>query len=110
LSLIQEVLEDERRQRRLNELQAQLASIQDPFEEIQQEVDKTAFILVYHADRLYRQSNKTDSAVQAYNQVIKLFPQTQWAEVARQRLSEIKNKKTDKTSLEGEQIWKPQSA
>ena len=96
LNLVQQVLESERRQRRLNELEATLASIPDPIEETQRQVDKTAFILVYQADRLYRQSNQTDSAVQTYNRVIKLFPQTQWAEVARQRLSEIETKKLNK--------------
>jgi tetratricopeptide (TPR) repeat protein len=93
LGLIQEVLEEERRQRRLDELQAQLASIPDPLEEVQNQVDKTAFILVYQADRLYRELNQTDSAVENYNRVIKLFPENRWAKVARQRLSEIKNKK-----------------
>ncbi len=96
LNLVQQVLESERRQRRLNELEATLASIPDPIEETQRQVDKTAFILVYQADRLYRQSNQTDSAVQTYNRVIRLFPQTQWAEVARQRLSEIETKKLNK--------------
>ena len=47
LSLIREVLDEERKQRRLNELQAQLASYSDPLQEIQKQVDKTAFILVY---------------------------------------------------------------
>jgi len=97
LSLIQEVLEEERRQSRLDELQAQLASIPDPLEEIQNQVDKTAFILVYQADRLYRELNQTDSAVENYNRVITLFPENRWAKVARQRLSEIqKQKKTIK--------------
>lgn len=93
LSLIQEVLEDERRQSRLDELQAQLASIPDPLEEIRNQVDKTAFILVYQADRLYNELNQTDSAVENYNRVIKLFPENRWAKVARQRLSEIENRK-----------------
>jgi TolA-binding protein len=93
LGLIQEVLEDERRQSRLDELQAQLASIPDPLEEVQNQVDKTAFILVYQADRLYRELNQTDSAVENYNRVIKLFPENRWAKVARERLSEIENKK-----------------
>jgi tetratricopeptide (TPR) repeat protein len=93
LSLIQEVLDEERRQSRLDELQAQLASIPDPLEEVQKQVDKTAFVLVYQADRMYRELNQTDSAVENYNRVIKLFPENQWAKVARQRLSEISNKK-----------------
>jgi len=110
LSLVQQVLEEERQTQRLNELQATLASIPDPIEETQRQVDKTAFILVYQADRLYRLLNNTDSAVQAYNQVIKLFPQTQWAEVARQRLAEIENKKLNKPDCKGDKIWKLQNA
>ena len=110
LNLIQEVLEDERRQRRLDELEAQLASIPDPLEELQKQVDKTAFILVYQADRMYRELNQTDSAVEAYNRVIELFPQNRWAKVARQRLAEIENRKFNKTNSEGDSIWKPQNA
>ncbi len=93
LSLIHEVLDEERRQSRLDELQAQLASIPDPIEEIRKQVDKTAFILVYEADRLYNELNQTDSAVENYNRVIKLFPENRWAKVARERLSEIENRK-----------------
>ena len=93
LNLIQEVLSDEQRQQRLDELEAQLASIPDPLEEIQKQVDKTAFILVYQADRMYRELNRTDSAVETYNRVIELFPKNRWAQVARQRLSEIEKQK-----------------
>jgi len=89
LNLIQDVLEKEQNQHSLDELEAQLASIPDPLEEIQKEVDKTAFILVYQADRLYRELSRTDSAVETYNRVIKLFPKNRWAQVARQRLLEI---------------------
>lgn len=110
LSLIHEVLEDDRKERRLNELHAELASIPDPLEQIAREVDKTAFTLVYHADQLYYELNQTDSAVEAYNQVIVLFPNNRWAEVARQRLTDIKEKKPDKPSSEGDSKWKQQSA
>jgi len=96
LGLIQEVLDEERRQSRLDELQAQLASIPDPLEEVQNQVDKTAFILVYQADRLYNELNQTDSAVENYNRVIELFPENRWAKVARQRLKEIENKNPTK--------------
>lgn len=108
LKLIHEVLENERRQRRLDELEAQFASIPDPLEEMQKQADKTAFILVYQADRMYRELNLTDSAVQTYNRVIQLYPQNRWAEVASQRLSEIENRKINKTFnktiLEGDLI------
>ena len=91
LNLIREVLDEDRKQRRLQELQAQLASYSDPLEEIQKQVDKTAFILVYQANRIYSDLDQKEAAIQAYNRVIELFPQSRWAEVARQRISEIKN-------------------
>lgn len=109
VKLIEEVLENEQKQRRLNELQAQIINTPDPLEEVQQQVDKAAFILVYHADRLCQELNQTDSAIRTYNRVIEFFPKNRWAEVARQRLLEIKNKKRDKTSSEGDLLWKPQN-
>jgi hypothetical protein len=60
-------------------------------EEMQKQVDKAAFTLVYQADRLYRELNQTGSAVEAYNRVIRLFPENRWAKVAKQRLAEIEN-------------------
>lgn len=93
LNLIHEVLEDERRQHQIEVLKAQLISIPDPLEEVQGQIDETAFILVYQADRLYRELNQTHSAVEAYNRVIKLFPENRWAQVSRQRLSEIEKQK-----------------
>jgi len=110
MNLIQEVLEQERRQQRLDELEAELASIPDPLEELQKQVDKTAFMLVYQADRLYLELNQTDSAVESYNRVIRLFPENQWAQVARERLEEIENKKSNKTEFKGDLKWKPQNA
>ena len=95
LNFIREVLEEERKQRRLDELQAQLASIPDPLEEIQKQVDKTAFILVYQANRMYRELDQKDAAIQAYNRVIEFFPQSRWAEEAQQRISEIQNEQTN---------------
>ncbi|MHC4807604.1 MAG: hypothetical protein ACYTBX_15280, partial [Planctomycetota bacterium] len=98
LKLPQEVVENGRRQQRLDELEAQLASIPDPIEEIQKQVDKTAFILVYQADRMYRELDLKASAIQTYKRVIQLFGQTKRAEVARNRLAEIKNNQNKKDS------------
>lgn len=92
LNLIHEILESERSQSRLDKLEAELASIPDPLEEIRKQVDKTAFILVYQADRLCRELNDTESAVETYKRVIKLFPRSQWATVARERLLEIEGR------------------
>jgi tetratricopeptide (TPR) repeat protein len=108
LNLIQEVIVAEQKQRSLVELEAQLASIPDPLEEIQKQVDKTARILVYQADRLYRELNRTESAVETYNRVIELFPNNRWAQEARQRLMEIQSRQFNKKDSKGEFKWKPQ--
>ena len=107
INLIQEMLVAEQKQYSLNELEAQLASIPDPLDEIQKQVDKTASILVFQADRLYR-VNRTDSAIETYNRVIELFPKTTQAQKARQRLLEIESRKFNKIDSKGELKWKPQ--
>jgi tetratricopeptide (TPR) repeat protein len=110
LKLVHEVLAQERQQRQLDALEAELASIPDPTEEIERQVDKTAFVLVYEADKLYRELNQTESAVEAYEQVIRLFPQNQWANVARDRLAEIKKLRINKSKTEGDSKCGSQSA
>ncbi|MCU0918296.1 MAG: hypothetical protein MUC88_27585 [Planctomycetes bacterium] len=97
LKLVQEVLEKDRRDRRLAALEAQLASIPDPVKEIDRQVDKTAFILLYQADKLYKELNQTESAVRAYQEIIQLFPTNQWANVARERLSQIEQRRFNKS-------------
>ena len=89
LKLIRQMVENEQRQRRLDQLQAELTSIPDPLEEVQKQVETTAFIMVYQADRMYRELNQRDSAIRAYQRAIELFPQTESAEAARQRLKQI---------------------
>ncbi len=109
LRLVHEVLAQERQQQRLAALEAELASIPDPTEEMERQTDKTAFVLVYEADKLYRELNQTESAVEAYEQVIRLFPQNQWANVARERLAEIKKLRINKSKTEGDSKCASQS-
>jgi len=96
LKLVQEVVESERRQRRLDLLKAELASIPDPLEEIQKKIDDTACTLVYHASRMHTELDRKDSAVRTYNSVIELFPQSHWADVAWRKLSEMQNEPAEK--------------
>ena len=110
LKLIGEVLEEDRKQRRLGALHAQLESIPDPREEIRKQVDKTAFNLVYQADRLYYELNQTHSAVEAYKKVITLFPENQWADVARERLADIQKSKLQNPNSKGDLKCKLQKA
>jgi len=96
LKLVQDVLEKDRQERHLASLEAELASIPDPVKEVERQVDKTAFILVYQADKLYQELNQTESAVRAYREVIQLFPTNRWADVARERLSQIEQRRINK--------------
>jgi len=102
LRLVREVLERDRQDRRLAALEAELASIPDPMREIDAQVDKTAFLRIYQADRLYKELNQTESAVEAYKEVIQLFPKNRWADVARERLSEIEHRQINKSDTKGE--------
>jgi tetratricopeptide (TPR) repeat protein len=99
LKLVREVLENQRRQHRIAKLEAKLASIPNPLEETQRQADKTAFTLVYEANRMYGELNQRDSAIQTYKRVIELFPRSKWADVARRRLSEIHNSPVNKNGL-----------
>ena len=109
IQLIQEISKQEQRQKKLSELEAELASIPDPIEQINEQLDRTAFILVYSADKMYKELNLTDSAVETYKRVIKLFPDNQWAQVARERLDEIKNRRNNNDSSKGESKWQQQN-
>ena len=99
LALVEKVLEKQEQQQRLNELRAKLASIKDPLEEVQEQVDRTAFILIYQADRMYNELDLKDSAVERYERLIELFPENRWASVARERLENIHSKKIKKGDL-----------
>ena len=110
LKLVQEVLEKDRQNRRLAALETELASIPDPVQEIDRQVDKTAFILIYQADKLYKELNQTESAVAAYKEVIQLFPTNRWATVARERLSQIEERRINKSDNEkGAPKWEPRN-
>ena len=108
INFIHEILEQEQRQKRIHELEAELASIPDPIEKVNEELDRTAFILVYSADKMYNELNLTDSAVETYKRVIQLFPDNQWAQVARERLDTIKNAE-NKNRSKGDSKWKQQN-
>jgi tetratricopeptide (TPR) repeat protein len=96
LRLVQDVLAQERQQQRLDALEAELASIRDPRQEMQAQADEAAFALVYQADRFYRELNQTQSAIEAYEQVIRVFPESRWADEAKARLARIKRQEPDK--------------
>ena len=102
VNLLNEVLENERRQQEFAEAEARLAAVGDPMEDIEREVDKAAFAMVYNADIMYKQLEQTESAVQTYKQVIEYFGDNRWAEVARERLKEIEKDNVNRNGNEGD--------
>jgi hypothetical protein len=58
--------------------------------DVQLQRDRAALLLVYEADQREKQNRSADAIV-AYRRAIELFPQTRWAQVARQRLKDIES-------------------
>ncbi len=83
-----EILRRQEVERRLADLQVQAAV--DPLEEVSDQMDRAALTMVYQADRMCRELNLRESAITSYEQTIRLFPQTHWAKVAKDRLAELK--------------------
>lgn len=50
------------------------------------EAEVAARLIVYRADRIYREPPRRAAAIQAYRRAITLFPYTAWADIARERL------------------------
>ena|SRR5437762_2977956 len=64
------------------------AESNDGVDSVQLQRDRAALMIVYQANQ-YLRDDHADLAIAAYRRTIELFPQTHWAEVARQRLREL---------------------
>ena len=71
----------------------------DPIEKFNRQVDDAAFAYLYQGNRLYEEMNLTDAAVDMYEQVIKISPESKWARTAHQKISQISKQKTNKGDL-----------
>jgi tetratricopeptide (TPR) repeat protein len=90
LKIIKDLLEIQRRQAVLVSLEEQLAAIPDPLAEVRRQVEQAAYRIVYQADLKYKQADSKESAIEDYERVLRLYPQTRWAMVAQAKLSEIR--------------------
>lgn len=84
----------QQQQKRMAELQARLRR-PDPRQVVRREVDLTATVLVQQADHMYRDLGLPRPAAENYRQVVRLFPDTAPAAVARQRLKEMETTEGD---------------
>ncbi|MHC4266026.1 MAG: hypothetical protein ACYSUK_08845 [Planctomycetota bacterium] len=89
LKLVRQVIHQQQQQQKLNELNAQLAAIPDPVKELNHQIERTAFILLYQADK-YQELNQKQHAIDSYSRLIELFPETDSAQKAKQKLKNIK--------------------
>lgn len=78
----------QQQRQRLDRLERAVARLESG-EEVRAEMERAAFTIVYQADRMYRELGRRESAVEAYREAIRLFPETASAQIARTRLSEI---------------------
>jgi tetratricopeptide (TPR) repeat protein len=92
VKLVSDVLKRQQRLERIAKLDAQLARFTDPYLQLRENLNKTAYLLLDQADTSYQKFNDVDSAVETYNRIIELFPDTPSAEQAKQRLIEIQRK------------------
>jgi hypothetical protein len=74
---------------RQQKLENDLAAMREPIEKVQQQREQAALILVFYADKKFNELNLKDSAIADYKQVIAVFPDTTWAEKAREKLQKI---------------------
>ena len=88
LAIAEHLLAREKQRRSVARAKA-LRARPGPRERLGREFEQTALVMVTQADRKLRKWDLKDSAANDYRRVIKLFPQTSWAVVARERLTAI---------------------
>jgi hypothetical protein len=75
----------------LNELAAQPDSVRTA----QREVEQAAGALFQQGDLLYREFGLPQRAAESYREVLRVFPTSTWAGLARERLAELKQSQGD---------------
>ena len=85
---------------RLDRLRRQMAAIPDPRMAVRKEVSQAAQTLVASADRLLQEPGQRHRARKTYERVVRLFPENNWAHIARKRLLAMRTRtKTMKGDL-----------
>lgn len=63
--------------------------LDDPVRRIEEQVDETAFVLMYQAQRMAETYQDKQAALDLYQQVTKYFGQTQWADQAQEKIAQL---------------------
>ena len=99
LALLQELGQQRERDRRMAALRKELAAIPDPMDQVRAQVSQTAERMVREANDLWVGQHQRRLAAARYQRVIDLFPDNEWASVARQRLTQITDAKSKGESI-----------
>ena len=86
------MIQMERQTQLSGEIQRATPAWLDPLEPIRREVDKAARTMLCQADRMAGDPARQPAAAEKYREVSQLFPQSLWADVARQKLSQMENR------------------
>lgn len=92
LRVARALIQMERQAQLSAEIQRAAPAWLDPLEPIRREVDKAARTILCQADRMAGDPAQQESAAERYREVSQLFPQSLWADVARQKLSQMENR------------------
>lgn len=92
LRVARAVMQMERQSQLSAEIQRAAPAWLDPLEPIRREVDKAARTMLCQADRMAGDPARQPAAAEKYREVSQLFPQSLWAEVARQKLLQMENR------------------
>jgi hypothetical protein len=85
MAMVQKTLEIQRRQEKLEQLENQLAQYGDFDRKLQAQEENTALTILIQADRLQNANLLKDAQV-FYGHVVDMYPNTYWAQIARQKL------------------------
>lgn len=88
LAVVEIVLDREEKRQQTEKLRRVL-NRPDALERVHREQDRAALILFCQADRIFKDPNRRQAAAAEYRELVELFPHSQWAAVARQRLQVI---------------------
>jgi TolA-binding protein len=88
MAFLEKILDQQEQRNRLAALERKLAAIGDPLEKMKRQADKTALVIYYYANRKLTELNLEKEAVAEFQQVIRLFPESIWAEKSQEKLQQ----------------------
>jgi len=89
MAFLEKILAQQAQRNRLAELERKLAALGDPLEKMKRQMDDVALAIYYQANRKLTELNLREDAVAEFRQVIRLFPESIWAEKAQEKLQEL---------------------